>query len=339
MSQIKKMKDRLINESIMTETELENIMFNEGCTPLEDDQDNAHDNVLKFTNGKAQIWVSIIKDESGYITVSDVKYVTKARGTTKVDPFHTFEDLKKVLDYFEKNGLYQHWLCAQLMVSLGRRVGDTLSLKWEDLFDVRGCYKKRLDKFIEDKTEKSLGVRINDYAKTCVDKYIKLTGIEPREHYYDNIFKYKANTFRKAVKDAVDYAQLDYPVSTHSFRKFYGNMMYKLHPSDADRLSVIQMMFGHSDPLITKNYIGAIDEKIDQYNEDYSKYLCDATDGKDISICKSPLVSIKHDDLRNIITKAYTLGLSNGKENNTTPEMSMNALNDLLKEIEKVSII
>lgn len=45
---------------------------------------------------------------------------------------------------------------------------------------------------------------------------------------------------------------------------FYGNTMYKLHPQDADSIKMVQFLFGHSSEDITKGYIEAIDEKIDQ---------------------------------------------------------------------------
>ncbi len=67
---------------------------------------------------------------------------------------------------------------------------------------------------------------------------------------------------------------LTYPISTHSFRKYYANTIYKLHPSRYfDNLMIVQTMMGHSDLETTKIYINEIDRKQDVYNNDYAEYM------------------------------------------------------------------
>lgn len=328
MKKIDKIKEGLCG-NIYSATELDNLMAEKGFAQIEAD-DQAEDGVIKYTNYKLQIWLTVDRDTNSNILVSDVKSVTKVGGVaTKVDPFHTYADLSRILSYFWDHGQYHHWLCGNLMVSFGRRVGDTLSLRWSDLFLVNGKYRERLITLQEEKTGKVVGVRIHDYAKECINKYCEKMCINPMEHYQEFIFFIGNAAFRAALKKAVAEVGLTYPVSTHSFRKFYGNMMYKLHPQDADSLSIVQSMFGHSDPNITKMYIGAIDEKIDKYNIDYAEYLKDASKGKEIAFKNTPIYSLKSDDIRSIISMAYKLG----KDGNHISEIDdMNFLLSLVEE-------
>ncbi|MBM6685434.1 tyrosine-type recombinase/integrase [Faecalicatena contorta] len=328
MKKIDRIKKELCG-NVYSAIELDNLMAEKGFTQIEAD-DQIEDGVIKYTNCKLQFWLTVDRDSDGNILVSDVKSVTKVGGVaTKVDPFHTFDDLNKVLLYFWNHDQYHHWLCGNLMVSFGRRVGDTLSLGWSDLFLTNGEYRERLATLQEEKTGKVVGVRIHDYAKECVRRYCETLNINPMEHYQESVFSIGDAAFRAALKKAVSEVGLTYPVSTHSFRKFYGNMMYKLHPQDADALSIVQSMFGHSDPNITKGYIGAIDEKIDKYNTDYAGYLIDSSKGKEVAFKNTPIYSLKSDDIRNIISIAYQLGK---QDNHISDVEDINYLLSLVEE-------
>ena len=328
MKKIDKIKKELCG-NVYSVTELDNLMAEKGFAQIESD-DQVEDGVIKYTNCKLQLWITVDRDTDSNVLVTDIKSVTKVGGVaTKVDPFHSFDDLNKVLSYFWNHEQYHHWLCGNLMVSFGRRVGDTLSLGWSDLFLANGEYRERLITLQEEKTGKVLGVRIHEYAKECIHKYCEKLGISPMTCYQEPIFSIKDAAFRAALKKAVAEVTLTYPVSTHSFRKFYGNMMYKLHQGDVDALSIVQFMFGHSDINITKTYIGAVDEKIDRYNVDYAEYLKDASEGKEIAFKNTPIYSLKSDDLRNIISMSYRLG----KDGNHMSEMGdMNFLLSLVEE-------
>ena len=332
MKKIDTIKNKLCG-NVYSSMELDNLMAEKDFVQIEAD-DQIEDGIIKYTNCKLQLWLLVDRDSDGNILVSDVKSVTKVGGiATKVDPFHTFNDLNKVLSYFWNHEQYHHWLCGNLMVSFGRRVGDTLSLRWSDLFLANGEYRERLVTLQEEKTGKVIGVRIHDYAKECIRRYCEKMNINPMEHYQKSVFSIGAAAFRSALKKAVAEVGLTYPVSTHSFRKFYGNMMYKLHPQDADSLSIVQSMFGHSDPNITKMYIGAIDEKIDKYNVDYASYLLDASNGKAVAFQNTPIYSLKSDDIRNIITMAYQLG----KQDNHASEIE--DINYLLSLVEEKRVV
>lgn len=299
--------------------------------PLEDEDS---DNIIKFTNYKSQIWIRFERDEENDLFVTKTSYVTKIKGEpTKGDPFHSFDDLNKVLKYFVDKEQYHHWLISCLMVSLGRRVDDTVSLKWSDIYTCNGKFRTRLTTLKEEKTGKKLGVRLHQFAQDCIIEYCNINSIKPLTVYNNKIFSIGTPAYRAALKKAIKEIGIEYPCSTHSFRKFYGNTMYKLHPQDADSIKMVQFMFGHSSEDITKGYIGAIDEKIDKFTQDYSDYLVAKRDGKSFDINSSPVIVLRMVDLREVLQKAYL----SGKEN-PDGENDIEVMNQFLSIVEEVRV-
>ncbi len=169
--------------------------------PIELDESNDTENLIKFTNYRSQIWVEGETDEENNILIINSKSISKIDSEpTRVDPFRTYEDLQKILNYFYDNKMYHHWLTACLMASLGRRVGDTISLKWSDLFLLNGEYRERLTTLKEEKTGKIAGVKLNALAKFYIEEYCKITDINPMEHYKERIFSNSDAAFRKMLK-------------------------------------------------------------------------------------------------------------------------------------------
>lgn len=323
-------KERLTGE-IVSETELENIMEEYQYHPLEDEDTES---IAKFTNYSSQIWFKFERDEENNLFITEVSYVTKEKGeATKVEPFHSYDDLNKVLKYFADNGQYHHWLISCLMVSLGRRVGDTVALKWSDLYTHNGKFRSRLTTLEEEKSGKKLGPRLVQYAQDSINEYCRIENIKPLKVYNEKIFNIGTAAYRSALKKAIQESGIEYPCSTHSFRKFYGNTIYKLHPQDKDSIKIIQFMFGHSSEDITKGYIAAIDEKIDIFSVDYSDYLIAKRDGKSFDINNSPVVVLRTPDLREVLKKAYLMG-----KNNQNGEDDIGVMNRLISLVEELCV-
>lgn len=298
-------------EQILSLSELENIMAEFRYHPVEKDDDT---DIIKFTNYSSQIWIDVEKDNDGNILISNVRSVNRLENEpTRVEPFRTYEDLEKVMNYFKDNGYYNHWITGWLMTSLGRRVGDTIALKWSDIFRKDGKYRERLTQLKEEKTGKKLAPRLNALARLRIDEYIEMMEIKPMQHYDEQIVDTSSAAFRKMVKKAIDSVGLEYSLSTHSFRKWYANTIYRLHPQDADNLMIVQTLLGHSSPEITKIYIGEIDKKQDKYNEDYSAYMISRGNGIDMDISNSPIVALKSDDFREMLSKCFDMA-QNGED-------------------------
>lgn len=303
---IDRIKADLIGE-VVSMTDLENYMAEYKFHLVENDGEG--NNTIKFTNYSSQIWINIESDNEGDILINKVKYIARINSeATKVDPFHSYEDLEKVQNYFKDNEMLHHWLAGWLMVAEGRRIGDTMKLKWSDFFRVDGKYRKRLTQLKEEKTGKVVAPAINAIAQKVIDEYIETENIQIKSVYNMEIFSCGSAAFRKALKKAVEESGIDYPVSCHSYRKYYANSLYKLHPQDTDNLKIVQFQLGHSSEEITKGYIGEIDRKIDQYNKDYADYILAKQNGLDVEISNSPIIPLKAEEFRELLSRVWDMG-------------------------------
>ena len=66
-------------------------------------------------------------------------------------------------------------------------------------------------------------------------------------------------------------------------------------------------MMGHSDLETTKIYINEIDRKQDVYNNDYAEYMLKMKDGVEVEISNSPMLSIRWEDFREILSKCFDM--------------------------------
>lgn len=297
-------KEKILNE-VLSMTELENIMAEFEFVPVETEDDAE---TIKFTNYKSQIWIDGETDNDGDILVSSVKTINRIESEpTRVEAFRSYEDLEKVLNWFWDNKHYNHWMTAWFMTALGRRVGDTVNLKWFDIYKKDGTYRERLTQLKEEKTGKKVSPVLNALAKLKIEEYIQIVDINPLEHYTEKIVDTTSQAFRKMLKKAISEVGIMSIISTHSFRKFYANTIYKLHPQDADNLMIVQSMLGHSDAETTKIYISEIDNKIDKYNEDYANYMIGKGNGINTEISNSPMMVIKAEDFREILSKCWDM--------------------------------
>lgn len=297
-------KGKILNE-VLSMTELENIMAEFEFIPVETEDDTE---TLKFTNYKSQIWIDGETDTEENILITNVSVVNRVESEpTRVEAFRSYEDLEKVFNWFWNNGHYSHWITAWLMTALGRRVGDTCSLKWSDIYKRDGNYRERLTQLKEEKTGKKVAPILNALAKMKIEEFITITSVIPSDCYTEKIVDTKPSAFRKMLKKAVLEVGLTYDISTHSFRKYWANTIYRLNPQDSDNLMIVQSMLGHSSPEITKIYIGEIEKKQDKYMEKYSDYLISKGNGVDMEISNSPMMVIKAEDFREILSKCWDM--------------------------------
>lgn len=312
---IDKIKEKIL-EQVLSQDELENIMVESHYYLIEDgDFDDSEDTeVIRFTNYSSHIWVDIERDEDRSVLVTNVRRISRTEyESTRSEPFRSYEDFEKIMNHFMDKKFYHHWITAWLMTSLGRRIGDTVHLKWSDIYRKNGQYRVRLTQLKEEKTGKKLAPILNALAKQKIEEYIELTGIKPMQHYDERIVITSSAAFRKQFDIAVSATKIEGKLSPHSFRKWYANTIYKLHPQDADNLMILQTLLGHSSPEITKIYINEIDKKQDKYNEDYSAYMIARGNGINMDISNSPIVALKSDDFRELLSKCFDMA-TNGED-------------------------
>ena len=126
--------------------------------------------------------------------MAENRYATKKTGKTEVYPFWNMEDIKNVVEWFQKNDEWDGYLITLLELLLGRRIGDTVMMKWSDLYYENGKRKEEVNTIEEQKTGKTTNIPISDMVFEAVDEYLKHVGIDPMNHYNEYIFQYKPKT-------------------------------------------------------------------------------------------------------------------------------------------------
>ena len=121
-------------------------------------------------------------------------YATKKKGKTEVYPFWNLEDIKNVVEWFEQNNEWDGYLITLLELLLGRRIGDTISMKWSDLYYENGNRREEVTTIEEQKTGKTTEIPIGNLVFEVVDKYCEKTNINPMEHYNEFIFNFQSKT-------------------------------------------------------------------------------------------------------------------------------------------------
>ena len=121
-------------------------------------------------------------------------YATKKKGKTEVQPFWNMSDIKNVVEWFEKNEEWDGYLITLLELLLGRRIGDTVMMKWSDLYYENGNRKNEIDTIEEQKTGKITNIPVSNMVWEAVDNYLSHVKINPIEHYDEYIFQYQPKT-------------------------------------------------------------------------------------------------------------------------------------------------
>lgn len=264
----------------------------------------------------------------------------KKEGKTEVYPFWYYEDIKNMMDYFKTKEMWHWYLVFNFGLLLGRRVSDTLSFKWSDFFYENGRMKDEIE-IKEQKTGKVTRPYVCGACKEAIKLYLDKTCIDPMESYNDFIITTKqksellenkeeysdkeyeklmwkatqsqAAAYRKQFKLAADASGIQYPVSTHSTRKSFGYFSVKLHPYDVTTIDKLQGIFQHSDRNTTLRYIGiAREDEIKLYN-DMGQFIEDISNGKKPVIKNSPVIPLKAEDFREILSKCWDMA-QNGED-------------------------
>lgn len=143
--------------------------------------------------------------------------------------------------------------CLVIQANLGCRIGDILHLSLSSL--VRDGDHYRLD-IVEQKTGKARRHQVPELVYNYIRDYCAENGINPERR----IFQFSERAVQKALKAATEY--LDIPqTSTHSFRKFAGQQIYKNSGHD---IEATREFYQHGSVTTTQAYIACSSERLTQ---------------------------------------------------------------------------
>jgi integrase len=126
--------------------------------------------------------------------MADNRYATKKKGKTEVYPFWNLEDIKNMVEWFENHNEWDGYLITMFELLLGRRIGDTVSMKWSDLYYENGNQREEITTIEEQKTGKTTEIPISNMVFEVVNKYCNHTNVKPMEIYDDYIFNFPCKT-------------------------------------------------------------------------------------------------------------------------------------------------
>ena len=253
----------------------------------------------------------------------------------------SFEDAKRMLDYFRDNEKWIHYLLFTITCNMARRIGDTLALTWGNFYNPKTGELRSNIAICEEKTGKLSSPRINEACRDAIALYIEKTGCDPSANNYTMpVFYQLSGTHKgkvlsysgciKTLKKAAEAIGIEYNVGMHSTRKTFGAMSMALHPGDGDKKSVLQNIYRHSSEQMTQKYIGMTKKREDGYFDDYGAAFKDYVMGdKTFSeVADKPVISLDVSDLRSIIGLAYEAGMRNAGA--TDAMVHVNAQNEIM---------
>ena len=177
----------------------------------------------------------------------------------KVEPIRDKEKIQEMKSILKRQN-YRDYILFELGINSGLRISDLLQLKVKDVKTTNTIELK------EKKTNKSKQFGINDKVRQKLNDYI--TGMEDNEYLFqsrkgDNKPISRTQAYR-ILRKAADKIGLD-KVGTHTLRKTFGYHHYKQNKD----VAILQKIFNHSSPSITKDYIGLTQEEINKSTREF----------------------------------------------------------------------
>lgn len=169
------------------------------------------------------------------------------------------EDIKRILNYFEKEGDIEVLTIIIVALNTGLRISDVLELTFEEL---------TLKKLVEKKTSKFKHLYFNTASIKAIErikKYYKSKNIENYDKGY--IFKsfrdlekpFPYQTFSYYIQKVREKLNIKYPFHSHSFRKTWARSVYE---NSKKNIGLVMILLNHSVEAVTLRYIGIEDDDI-----------------------------------------------------------------------------
>lgn len=168
-----------------------------------------------------------------------------------------------LLHRLKKDNKYREYLLIGTGCYLGLRASDLLNLKWTDILEKDEIF------IVEKKTQKVRSITINKELKKIIadsneyfsneiklnnDSYLfsNKSGGKLSIQYVNRTLHKIMNTYNVKVQNP----------STHTLRKTFGKRVWEMDNKSDRALIYLSQIFNHSNSMITRKYIGIIQEDI-----------------------------------------------------------------------------
>jgi integrase len=167
------------------------------------------------------------------------------------------EDMKRAL---KKTGT-RNYMLFLFGINTGLRISDILKLKVSDVTDKSHVVIR------EEKTNKTKRIKINSIVTNELKDYI--VGMNENDYLFKSqkgenrpITRFQAY---RILNDAACAIGINGEIGTHTLRKTFG---YHFYQKTKDR-ALLQELFNHSAPSVTKKYIGLTQDMLDDALNDF----------------------------------------------------------------------
>jgi len=182
-----------------------------------------------------------------------------------VEPIRNLKSIKALKAYLKANKRPRDYLLFALGINIALRIGDLLKLKLGSVAEKTADGWRVRDELrtIEGKTSKRRIMQLNDSAQEAIGYWLEA---HPDAEDGDYLFTSQKKLNKpitsgqawRLVKEWASVVGLEGNIGTHSLRKTFGYWAFQ----NGTRTEVLQELFGHSRPEITRRYIGISEREI-----------------------------------------------------------------------------
>lgn len=177
-----------------------------------------------------------------------------------VQPIRSLEEIQRMKDSLLRYCSYRDYFLFVFGINVGLRVSDILRLRVKDIRD------KTHIRIKEQKTGKFRTIYVNEDLRVEIEKYT--ASMKPNDFLFPsrsgNSYITPTQAYR-ILQKAAEMAGIE-NVGARTLRKTFGYHHYQKHRD----LAILQEIFSHSAPSITKRYIGITQDEIEDTLKDFS---------------------------------------------------------------------
>lgn len=238
------------------------------------------DNIIELVkiDGKLGVKPEVRYNKDGSV---DKRHPNKVAGvSSEVYAFTSEEEIKAMIGVFDKHieeantDIRRRVACRNKMmfligINIGLRASDLCSVKWNFFMNEDGSFKESysLQPKKTKKTGKFVKLYFNQVVKKAITEYIEQYPIQDMNEY---LFKSRKGdsyiteiSLGRIIKDTAEEVGIKRNICSHSLRKSFGFWVWHNAVDKEKSLVVLQTIFNHSSLMMTKKYIGLMDDEIE----------------------------------------------------------------------------
>lgn len=193
-----------------------------------------------------------------------MKQIKTNKKINVVEPIRNKNDLKRITQWFYDHNLEKYAVLFNLGIHSGLRISDILSFNCGDVRNQTelALREKKTGKYKKFPLQEDVQIMLNKFVKNRPDEeplFLSRCGARS-----DRIQVYRF------INQACTELKIQANVGTHTMRKTFGYHHYKQFKD----IALLQAIFNHSTPDVTKRYIGITQDEI---NNSYLKLNLEAS--------------------------------------------------------------